>query len=213
MNLETIFFDLDSTLYPESNGLWEAIRKRIDQFMLERMSFPPEEIPALRQKFFVEHGTTLRGLQFYHQVNPSEYLNFVHDLPLDDYLKPDIKLRNMLLSIPHRRWLFTNSDKDHANRVMSKLGIEDCFDGMIDVWKMDPHCKPKKEAYYLALDLTGISNPKVCALLDDSPNNLAPAKQMGFFTVLVGKNGSHPIADRNVEVIHDLPDVVPEFWR
>jgi pyrimidine 5'-nucleotidase len=212
MHFDTIFFDLDSTLYPESNGLWQAIRERIDLFMLERMSFPAEDIPALRQKFYIEHGTTLRGLQIHHHVDPSEYLNFVHDLPLDEYLKPDPKLRQMLLSIPRRRWIFTNSDAAHANRVMSKIGIANCFEGMIDVWKMDPHCKPKIEAYHLALDFAGVDDPQLCALLDDSPNNLATAKEMGFFTVLVGKNGLHPTADRNIDIIHDLPKAVPEFW-
>jgi putative hydrolase of the HAD superfamily len=212
MRFETIFFDLDSTLYPESNGLWQAIRQRIDLFMLERMSFPPEEIPTLRQKFFIEHGTTLRGLQAYHQVNPAEYLNFVHDLPLDEYLSPEPKLREILKSISCPCWVFTNSDADHANRVISKLGIEGCFEGMIDVWKMDPHCKPQKEAYQRALDLAGVADPKACALLEDSPRNLAPAKEMGFFTVLVGRNGNPSIADRSVESILDLPRTIPEFW-
>lgn len=33
MQFDTIFFDLDSTLYPESNGLWQVIRERIDLYM------------------------------------------------------------------------------------------------------------------------------------------------------------------------------------
>jgi hypothetical protein len=49
-------------------------------------------------------------------------------------------------------------------------------------------------------------------LLDDSSRNLAPAKEMGFFTILVGQNGIHPTADRTLENIIDLPKVVPEFW-
>ena len=45
MPFDTIFFDLDATLYPESNGLWPAIRVKIDKFMLERMNIPGEDIP------------------------------------------------------------------------------------------------------------------------------------------------------------------------
>jgi pyrimidine 5'-nucleotidase len=119
----------------------------------------------------------------------------------------------MLLSIPHRRWVFTNADAAHANRVLDILGISDCFEDMIDVWRMNPLCKPKEGAYQLALKLVGESNPNSCALLDDSIGNLAPAKKIGFFTVLVGKNGQHPSADRSLIDIHDLPKVVPEFWR
>jgi pyrimidine 5'-nucleotidase len=212
MKFDTIFFDLDSTLYPESNGLWQAIRERIDLYMQERMGFPPEEIPGIRQQFFMDHGTTLRGLQIHHNVDANEYLDFVHDLQLEDFLTPDPRLRDMLQTIPHRRWVFTNADAPHANRVMDVLGIRDCFDGMIDVWVMDPLCKPREAAYVFALDYVGGVDPKVCGFLDDSTHNLAPAKEMGFFTVLVGQNGRHPAADRSLVDIHDLKLVVPEFW-
>ena len=144
MTFDTIFFDLDSTLYPESNGLWKAIRKRINLYLHARMGFPAEEIPGIRHRFFVEHGTTLRGLQIHYEVDPVDYLNFVHDLPLEAYLSPDPALRQMLLSIPHRRWVFTNADAAHANRVMKILGISECFEGMVDVWTMEPLCKPRE---------------------------------------------------------------------
>ena len=114
MEIDTIFFDLDSTLYPESCGLWQAIRERIDLYLHTRMDFKPDEIPTIRHNLFINHGTTLRGLQIHYDVDPRDYLNFVHDLPVHRYLSPDPGLRRMLLSIPHRRWIFTNSDAPHA---------------------------------------------------------------------------------------------------
>ncbi len=213
MTYDVLFFDLDSTLYPESNGMWQAIRQRIDRYLLERMGFAPEEIPSLRQQYFHNHGTTLRGLQIHHHVDAHDYLGFVHDLPLHAYLAPDPLLREMLLSLPGRRWVFTNSDAPHARRVLNILGIEDCFEGLLDVWAMEPLCKPLPAAYRFALDFVGVADPRRCALLDDSPGNLAPAKALGFFTVLVGQNGSNHAADRRVADIHDLPQAVPEFWE
>lgn len=213
MIFETIFFDLDSTLYPESNGLWAAIRKRIDRYMYERMGFSWEEIPEIRSNFLTNHGTTLKGLQIHYQIDPADYLHYVHDLPLEDFLSPDPMLRDILLSIPSRRWVFTNSDSPHANRVMNILGIQGCFEGLIDILTMDPLCKPEKQAYSFALNHVGTNEPTRCALLDDSINNLIPAKELGIFTVLVGKNGSHPCVDRSIEDIHDLRSAVPEFWR
>ena len=212
MPINTIFFDLDATLYPESNGLWPAIRIKIDQYMHERINIPQAEIPNLREYYYIHYGTTLRGLQIHYGIKAEEYLSFVHDLPLHQYLQPNPRLRDMLLSIPKRRWIFTNSDQPHAKRVLSILGIEDCFDGLVDVYAMEPHCKPNQEAYQLALSFAGNADPNTCALLDDSIKNLAPAKQMGFFTVLVGKNGTHPIADRTLLDIINLPKIVPEFW-
>ena len=119
----------------------------------------------------------------------------------------------MLLSLPSDRWIFTNSDRAHAERVMAALGITDCFEGMVDVYNLEPHCKPHPEAYHLALEIAGVTNPQKCALLDDSPRNLAPAKAMGLFTILIGQNGNHASADRSLANIHDLPEIVPELWQ
>jgi putative hydrolase of the HAD superfamily len=213
MFFESIFFDLDATLYPESNGLWPAIRIRIDQYMRERMNLPEAEIPKLREYYFRNYGTTLRGLQIHYGIEARDYLNYVHDLPLHQYLQPDPALRAMLLSLPSDRWIFTNSDRAHAERVMAALGITDCFEGMVDVYTLEPHCKPRPEAYHLALEIAGVTNPQKCALLDDSPRNLAPAKAMGLFTILIGQNGNHASADRSLANIHDLPEIVPELWQ
>ena len=212
MPIETIFFDLDATLYPESNGLWPAIRSKIDQYMHERVKIPQSKILELREDYYIHYGTTLRGLQKHYGVQAEDYLNFVHDLPLRNYLQPNPALREILLSIPKKRWVFTNSDQPHVDRVLSILGISDCFNGFVDVYALVPHCKPKLEAYQIALKLAGNANPATCAMLDDSVNNLAPAKKMGFFTVWVGQNGTHPIADRTLSDIIDLPRAVPEFW-
>jgi FMN phosphatase YigB (HAD superfamily) len=62
------------------------------------------------------------------------------------------------------------------------------------------------------LEFAGNVDPATCAMLDDSVNNLAPAKKMGIFTVWVGENGTHPMADRTLLDIIDLPNAVPEFW-
>jgi len=213
MNFDTIFFDLDATLYPESNGLWPAIRENIDRFMREEMKIPEVEIPKMREYYYAHYGTTLRGLQIHYGVEPRDYLNYVHDLPLDRFLQPDPDLRKMLLSIPKRRWIFTNSDRPHAERVLTQLGIEDCFENIVDVYTLEQHPKPQPEAYQLALETAGVPEPQTCALLDDSIRNLTSAKEMGFFTILVGHNDIHPSADRSLSDIHDLPRVAPEFWE
>jgi len=83
-----IFFDLDDTLYAHNNGLWDAIAERMDRFLREIMDFSPEEASSLRQKYYQTYGTTLRGLQIHHQLDPLKYLHYVHDLPLHRYLKP-----------------------------------------------------------------------------------------------------------------------------
>lgn len=49
------------------------------------------------------------------------------NLPYDEYLTSDPKLRELLCSIELPRFVFTNADERHASICLDKLGIADCF--------------------------------------------------------------------------------------
>lgn len=209
----TLFFDLDDTLYASSNGLWDVIRARMGKYMQEILGLPEDEVPDLRRTYYQTYGTTLRGLQIHHQVDADEYLDYVHDLPLEHYLQPNPALRSLLLSLPQQRWIFTNADADHARRVMSILGVGDCFTGIIDIRAMDFACKPELAAYQRALVLAGDPAPQQCVLLDDSVVNLAGARQLGFTTVWISQNGSsHPAVQFTLSNLLELPRKLPCLW-
>lgn len=209
----TLFIDLDDTLYPGSNGLWSLIRSRMGQYMVDVMGLPEDQVPALRRTYYQTYGTTLRGLQIHHQVDVDEYLHYVHDLPLDQYIQPSPKLRSLLLSLPQQRWIFTNADADHARRVMAALGVQDCFTGMIDIRALEFVCKPDPAAYRRALALAGDPSPEQCMLLDDSAANLAVARQIGLATVWVGQDGAaDPAAQFTLNSLLDLPLKMPWLW-
>jgi putative hydrolase of the HAD superfamily len=213
MHFTSLFFDLDDTLYPPSSGLWDAIRERMNTYMHKLIDLPLSEIVKIRQSYLEKYGTTLRGLQANYEVDADEYLAFVHDLPLNKYIRPDPALRELLLGLPQRRWIFTNSDANHANRVLKILGITDCFEGIIDIRAIDFACKPEKIAYQRALLVASNDDPTHCVIFDDSLRNLAPAHDMGFYTVLVGKDGTEPSVDQAMTSLHKLKDCMPELWQ
>jgi putative hydrolase of the HAD superfamily len=213
MNFSTLFFDLDDTLYPNNTGLWEAIRERMAFYMLERLGLPPEQVHDLRKTYFQTYGTTLRGLQLHHDVDVDEYLAYVHDLPLEDYIQPDPELQRLLAELPQQRFIFTNADADHAMRVMNILGVTDYFDGIIDIRAIEFACKPEISAYQHALMVAGYPPPQQCVMLDDSLTNLLPARKLGFTTVLVHKdNCKGQEVDFSISNIKDLPLVLPDLW-
>lgn len=213
MSYTTFFFDLDETLYTKGNGLWDAIAARMNEYIHVQLNLPPEDVSTLRRLYYESYGTTLRGLQIHHQVDADDYLAYVHDLPLGDYIQPDPQLHNILSSLPLRKWIFTNADANHASRVLDILGLSDCFEGILDVRAIGFVCKPEIEAYHRALTLANEDQPNNCILLDDSVRNLAPAKDLGFTTVLVGSNGTHPAADFAIDNIHQLPKALPDLWH
>lgn len=212
MQFKSLYFDLDDTLYPASSGLWAAIRERMNIYMQKFIDLPAADIVSLRQAYLEKYGTTLRGLQVHYEVDAQDYLAFVHDLPLDKFIRPDPSLRRLLLSLPQKRWIFTNSDRNHANRVVNILGLAGCFNGIIDILGVDFACKPDKIAFQRALSIAGDDDPTQCVIFDDAVRNLTPAREMGFYTVLVGKNGLEPHVDRVIRSIHELRDLMPELW-
>lgn len=205
MQFTTLFIDLDDTLYPAENGLWQAIKERIRQYMRERLGIPAQVVPELSQQYFLQYGTTLRGLQANHHVDMLDYLAYVHDVPLADYLAPNPGLRSILNSIPARKFIFTNADSAHARRVLHRLDIESCFDGLVDVVAIEPYCKPMPESFEIAQALAGEPDPRRCVMIDDLPRTTRAARQRGFFSLLYGKSGSHPDADATFDDWSRLP--------
>jgi putative hydrolase of the HAD superfamily len=205
MPFTTFFFDLDDTLYPPSAGLWEQIGRRINLYMTQKMGFPADQVQEIREKYFRQYGTTLRGLQANHPVDMEDYLAFVHDVPLQQYIRPDPALRAALESIKARKYIFTNADVNHARRVTEAVGLQGIFEAVIDVHAIAPYCKPMPESFQMALKNAGSPDPRACVLLDDQARITRAARQAGMYTVLVGKADPGEDADLALPVLSDLP--------
>ena len=186
MHFSTIFFDLDDTLYPSSSGLWPTLKERMTRYMVERMGIPAEDVPALREQYFREYGTTLRGLQARHVIDVADYLHFVHDVNLADYIHPNPVQQSVLAALSIRKLIFTNADANHAGRVLRALGIEGYFDEVIDVNRMDPYCKPAPETFALAMEIAGERDPSKCVMIDDQARTTRAAKTLGMYSLLYG---------------------------
>lgn len=211
MDYSTLFLDLDETLYPHSSGLWEKIGERITLFMVTRLDMNEENAQDLRAHYLSEYGTTLNGLRANHAVDPDDYLEYVHDVPIHDHIEPSPRLQQMLASIRNKKIIFTNSHKAHVKRVLNALDVSDQIDDIIDIYALNFINKPRPEAYAQALKIAHNPDPKTCILADDRSVNLVPAAELGMTTVLVGGNESNPIITHRIEEITDLVEYIPEL--
>ena len=149
-----MLFDLDETLYPRSSGLMAAINNRIGLYMLERLGMEAPLVQRLRPEYFRRYGTTMRGLSIHYGIDCDDYLAFVHDLPVADYIGPDPELDAALARIPWRKSIFTNASRAHARRVLAALGVERHFGSIFDVATVGYESKPAPSAYaHVAADL------------------------------------------------------------
>ncbi len=177
--------DLDNTLYPADSGLFAEVDRRIRRFMEERLNIPPGRIPELRACYRERYGVTLGGLMAHYGVEPGEYLEYVHDVPLDRYLGPDPDLDRVLDRLPGPKVVFTNGSSAHAWRVLRLLGVAGRFQGVYDIAFMDYVPKPRPHGYRKLLKALGVP-PAACWMVDDLPENLETARALGLRTVLVG---------------------------
>ena len=208
MRFTTIFFDLDDTLYPSETGLWHAIKERMNSYMRERMNFPEDQIATVREKYFLQYGTTMRGLQANHKIDTDDFLAYVHDLPLKEYLTPDPTLRSVIASLPTRNLIFTNADMAHAKRVLNVLELSDLFDTIVDVNTVAPYCKPTPESFAIAMKLAGESDPSKCVMIDDIHRTTRAASEAGMFSILVHETLNDGAADAQLTDWNELMNIL-----
>ncbi|KAK4748245.1 hypothetical protein SAY87_014831 [Trapa incisa] len=136
---DCLLFDLDDTLYPLSTGIATECRKNIGDYMVEHLGIDPSKIDDLCNLLYKNYGTTMAGLRAIgYDFDYDEYHAFVHGrLPYEN-LKPDPVLKSLLMNLPYRKIIFTNADKVHAVKALSRLGLEDCFEGIICFETLNP---------------------------------------------------------------------------
>jgi putative hydrolase of the HAD superfamily len=200
--MSVLFFDLDNTLYSRSLGVVSRIDRRINEYLAWRVGVPAADVDRLRRRYWQEHGTTLRGLTVCHAVDPDDYLAYVHDIELDDLLKPARELGELLDRVPGRKAVFSNASRGHAERVLQLLDLQGAFELVIGLEDLGYVPKPLPEAYRVALDRAG-ARAAGSALIDDLRPNLATAKRIGMRTVWV--TGDESPADDVVD--HVVPDI------
>jgi putative hydrolase of the HAD superfamily len=209
--MDCLLFDLDNTLYSKSAGIFEAVVQRIWQYMEDRMGYEREYARALRRTYVADHGSTLRGLMIHQNVDPEEYLAFVHDVGVERRLGPNPGLGRLLEAVTCNRVIFTSSDRSHARRVLRCLGVEDLFSNIFDITFTDYIPKPDLEPYHKVLGTLGLDG-RVCMMIEDTPVNLKTAKELGMTTVLVGEEpgGEDGYVDYRIDGILEMETVLKE---
>ena len=195
MTLKLIIFDMDETLYPRGSGLLQEIGHRIQLWVQRRFDLTWEESSTMRRDYFIRYGTTLGGLIAEHNTDIHDYLFFVHDVSVGDYLAPDPALTTMLDAIPLRKAVYTNATREFARRVLRVLGVTDRFEQVISVEDVDLRSKVYREAYECVLARLGVRGNE-CIMVEDTLHNLRVAKELGLTTVLVDAE-----PDENVDFV------------
>lgn len=228
---KVFFFDIDNCLYHRSTKIHEIMQLSIHNYLMNELSLDAEEADALNQGYYREYGLAVRGLMMFHGANALEYNRMVDDsLPLQQILKPDLKLRKVLCELRQKghidkMWLFTNAYKNHALRVVRILGIADLFDGITycdyDVGPNSLICKPDPRAFEKAKLESGLGDYSNAYFIDDSGNNVKQGLDLGMGKCIQVVENDHvdeilgniPMGALVVNSSSELPRAVPELFK
>ncbi|MFM9897434.1 pyrimidine 5'-nucleotidase [Sphingorhabdus sp.] len=204
-HIDTWIFDLDLTLYGPEANIMAQVRDRIALFVEKHFNIGSDEAHKIRHTYWKKYGTTLGGLMAEHKVDPNGYLDFVHDVDMD-LLRPDADLRRQIISLPGRKLIFTNADAPYAERVLAARGLDNLFEDIFDIHRMQHVPKPAVESYDSLCAQLDI-NPARALFVEDSAHNLVPAKVLGMTTIWVNHGTEAVSSDTEQYIDHEIADL------
>ncbi|GJD07711.1 Uncharacterized protein Gasu2_20540 [Galdieria sulphuraria] len=210
-SVETVDFGLDNSCAVSSaNKDSLTLRKQLKLQGVEALFFDCDDTLYPSSCKVSEQMT--RGLQELYAIDPYEYWSYIHwSLDYESLIKKDSSLRNILHSLPFRKFVFTNADKIHAQKCLQALDIpEETFEKIIDVVAVGFKNKPDPNSFLTALKIANVDNPSKALLFDDSVVNLQAAKNMGWHVVAVGNSSvdAKDFCDAWIPSIHHVPCIL-----
>tara|TARA_B100000131_G_C17930041_1_gene537937 strand:+ start:151 stop:822 length:672 start_codon:yes stop_codon:yes gene_type:complete len=204
-------FDLDNTLYNGQTKVFSEVDKKMSAYISKKLNISLVEAKDLQKKYFYENGTTLSGLMKHNNVDPYEFLEFVHEIDIS-WLPKDKLLRNELIKIKEKKFIFTNGSHSHVRNVTEQLGISDLFDGAFAITDANFIPKPFKEPYEKLIKKFNIE-PAKSILIEDIAHNLEQAKNLGMKTCWLENEESFAKKDADKPYIDYKIKNLPSFLQ
>ena len=186
--MKYLLLDLDGVCYGKHNNyslerVFGQVSKRMTMFISERLQINTEEAKKLQTDYFYKYNTSLNGLMIHHNIPPEEFLKFVHTIDLS-FMKEDKVMRNELEKLDMEKFIFTNGSAEHAQNILTRLGIYDLFgkEKVFDIKDAGYVPKPEAQTFDLMVKKFGIE-PKKTIYVEDIAKNLSIGYERGCTTV------------------------------
>ena len=186
--MKYLLLDLDGVCYGSHNGyplekVFGLVSKRMTLFIQEKLGLDEKKARELQTNYFYKYNTSLNGLMLHHNVIGDEFLKYVHDIDIS-FMKEDKIMRNELENLDMEKFIFTNGSAEHAQNILTRLGIYDLFgkEKVFDIKDAGYVPKPEAQTFDLMVKKFGI-NPKETIYIEDIAKNLSIGFERGCTTV------------------------------
>ena len=179
-HIKNILFDCDGVLYSDLEAVFGQVSRKMTEYISSKLNVDLKKAKELQTNYFHKYNTSLNGLMIHHEIDPKEFLDFVHDIDLS-FLEKDTELKYELENINLRKFVFTNGSYNHVKHITTTLGIDDQFEGIFDIVDAEYHPKPEAKAFDLMVEKFKI-DPKETLYIEDIAKNLSIGKERGTIT-------------------------------
>ena len=186
--MKYLLLDLDGVCYGSHNGyplekVFGLVSKRMTLFIQEKLGLDEKKAKELQTNYFYKYNTSLNGLMLHHNVIGDEFLKYVHDIDIS-FMKEDKILRSELENLDMEKFIFTNGSAEHAQNILTRLGIYDLFgkERVFDIKDARYGPKPEAQTFDLMVKKFGIK-PKETIYIEDIAKNLSTGFEKGCTTV------------------------------
>jgi putative hydrolase of the HAD superfamily len=186
--MKCLLLDLDGVCYGSHNGyplekVFGLVSKRMTLFIQEKLGLDEKKAKELQTNYFYKYNTSLNGLMLHHNVIGDEFLKYVHDIDIS-FMKEDKILRSELENLDMEKFIFTNGSAEHAQNILTRLGIYDLFgkEKVFDIKDAGYVPKPEAQTFDLMVKKFGIK-PKETIYIEDIAKNLSIGFEKGCTTV------------------------------
>ena len=183
-----LLLDLDGVCYGKHNNyslekVFGQVSNRMTKFISDRLKIDLNEAKKLQTDYFYRYNTSLNGLMIHHDIPPQEFLKYVHSIDLS-FMKEDKIMRDELQKLNMEKFIFTNGSAEHAENILTHLGIYDLFgrEKVFDIQDAGYIPKPEPKTFDLMLKKFEI-DPKETIYIEDIAKNLSIGYERGCMTV------------------------------
>jgi len=211
--VKAIGFDLDQTLYPNSEEIQDRVRTEISKRILDKQS-SHGTITAARQHFEKRYLELQSGTKVLKEAGYEDVERVMDDClaraDILDLIKRNEKLARILDRIADRYsslFLITGSPEDLALKKLKRLGIApEIFEIKIYSTTQNAGTKNTGEAFQYYLSISHVIPQNNLYIGDRLKSDILPAKKLGMH---VGAVWSEiPEADFSIPSINDLKGVL-----
>ncbi len=212
-NLNVVGFDLDHTLYPQTEESQKKIREKIYEKLATAMNIPFATAGELfEQEYASNNHWGKSGSRTIIELCASAGLDLdgklivqqaIEDADILEFIEPNPKLNEMLIKLKNRYWLdlITGTSQKLAYSKLERLEINQKVFGFM-LMGGEYGSKTTGEVYQRWIELRSVPVPSMLYVGDNTKQDIDSPKALGIKTCIVGKE--YDKADYHISNILEL---------